>query len=173
MKKPSPISAPAGSDKSPVPIPGELCPDEMALLLQVNRRTITRWEKERIISKRGRNFPTVLTIQRVLNYFQNATDQKSRKLRIEADIKQIELDLLKRNLISLEEQEDWLRATIGLVIIDLLAIPSKSAKNFPELDAVIAQERLNEIVEAAVSNLFNRFTHTLKNVKEGKKVDSE
>lgn len=113
------------------------------------------------------------TIQRVLNYFQSATDQKSRKLRIESDIKQIELDLLKRNLISLEEQEDWLRATIGLVIIDLLAIPSKSAKNFPELDAVIAQERLNEIVEAAVSNLFNRFTHTLKNVKEGKKVDSE
>jgi len=57
MKKTSPILAPTGSDKSPAPIPGELCPDEMALLIQVNRRTITRWEKERIISKRGRNSP--------------------------------------------------------------------------------------------------------------------
>jgi transcriptional regulator with XRE-family HTH domain len=173
MKRPPPKTGPAGSNSAPLPIPGELCPEDMALLLKITRRTLTNWERDKIIEKRGRNFPTVETIQRVLNYFQSATDQKSRKLRIEADIKQIELDLLKRNLISLEEQEDWLRATIGLVIIDLLAIPSKSAKNFPELDAVIAQERLNEIVEAAVSNLFNRFTHTLKNVQEGKKVDSE
>lgn len=45
MKKTSPILAPTGSDKSPAPIPGELCPDEMALLIQVNWRTITRWEK--------------------------------------------------------------------------------------------------------------------------------
>ena len=79
MKKTSPILAPTGSDKSPAPIPGELCPDEMSLLIQVNRRTITRWEKERIISKRGRNFPTVLTIQSVLAYFQNSNDQKIRK----------------------------------------------------------------------------------------------
>jgi len=88
MKKTSPIIAQTGSDKSPAPIPGELCPDEMALLIQVNRRTITRWEKERIISKRGRNFPTVLTIQSVLVYFQNSNDQKIRKLRIENDSKQ-------------------------------------------------------------------------------------
>jgi len=32
MKKTSPIFAKTGSDKSPAPIPGELCPDEMALL---------------------------------------------------------------------------------------------------------------------------------------------
>lgn len=34
MKKTSPIIAQTGSDKSPAPIPGELCPDEMALLIQ-------------------------------------------------------------------------------------------------------------------------------------------
>lgn len=173
MKKPSPIAVPTGSDKSPAPIPGELCPDEMALLLQVNRRTITRWEKERIISKRGRNFPTVETIQKVLNYLQNSTDHKSRLLRIKADSAQIDLELKKRNLISMEEQEDWLRATIGLVVIDILALPSKYAKAFPEIDFIIAQERLNEIAESIVSNLSKRFTHTLKNVKEGKSIDSE
>ena len=173
MKKTSPIIAQTGSDKSPAPIPGELCPDKMALLIQVNRRTITRWEKERIISKRGRNFPTVLTIQSVLAYFQNSNDQKIRKLRIENDSKQIDLDLKRKNLISLEEQEDWLRATIGLMVIDILATPSKYAKAFPEIDSIIAQERLNEMAEEIVTNLSKRFTHILKNVKDRKAIESE
>lgn len=173
MKRPPPKTGPAGSNSAPLPIPGELCPDDMALLLKITRRTLTNWERDKIIEKRGRNFPTVETIQRVLNYFQSATDQKSRKLRIEADIKQIELDLLKRNLISLEEQEDWLRATIGLVVIEILAAPSKHAKKFPEIELVISQERLNDIAEEIVSNLSKRFTHTLKNVQEGKAIDSE
>jgi len=172
MKKPSPNTDPVGS-KTPTPIPSELCPEDMALLLNVNRRTISRWERDKIVEKRGRNFPTVATVQRVLNYYANLTDHKSRLLRIKADSAQIDLELKKRNLISMEEQEDWLRATIGLVVIDILALPSKYAKAFPEIDSIIAQERLNEIAESIVSNLSKRFTHTLKNVKEGKSIDSE
>lgn len=113
------------------------------------------------------------TVQAVLNYFQTSTDQKLRKLRIEADSKQIDLDLKRRNLISLEEQEDWLRATIGLVVIDILAAPSRYAKAFPEIDSIVAQERLNEMAEEIVSNLSKRFTHTLENIKDGKAIDSE
>ena len=174
MAKKSQTIAPVGSNSAaPAPIPGELCPDEIALLFNVNRRTITRWEKDRIISKRGRNFPTVETVQAVLNYFQTSTDQKLRKLRIEADSKQIDLDLKRRNLISLEEQEDWLRATIGLVVIDILAAPSRYAKAFPEIDSIVVQERLNEMAEEIVSNLSKRFTHTLENIKDGKAIDSE
>jgi len=173
MKRPSPITGPDGSKKAPAPIPGELCPDDMALLLKITRRTLTNWERDKIVEKRGRNFATVETVQRVLNYFANLTDHKSRILRIKADSAQIDLELKKRNLISMEEQEDWLRATIGLVVMDILALPSKYAKAFPEVDSIIAQERLNEIAEEIVLNLSKRFTHTLKNVKEGKSIDSE
>lgn len=114
-----------------------------------------------------------MTIQSVLVYFQNSNDQKIRKLRIENDSKQIDLDLKRKNLISLEEQEDWLRATIGLMVIDILATPSKYAKAFPEIDSIIAQERLNEMAEEIVTNLSKRFTHILKNVKDRKAIESE
>ena len=173
MKKPSPTTTGPVGSKTPAPIPSELCPEDMALLLKITRRTLTNWERDKIVEKRGRNFATVETVQRVLNYFANLTDHKSRLLRIKADSAQIDLELKKRNLISMEEQEDWLRATIGLVVIDILAAPSKYSKKFPEIDSIIAQERLNEIAEEIVSNLSKRFTHTLKNVKEGKAIDSE
>lgn len=173
MKKPSPTTTGPVGSKTPAPIPSELCPEDMALLLKITRRTLTNWEKNKIVEKHGRNFATVETVQRVLNYFANLTDHKSRLLRIKADSAQIDLELKKRNLISMEEQEDWLRATIGLVVIDILALPSKYAKAFPEVDSIIAQERLNEIAEAIVSNLSKRFTHTLENIKDGKAIDSE
>lgn len=173
MKKPSPTTTGPVGSKTPAPIPSELCPEDMALLLKITRRTLTNWERDKIVEKRGRNFATVETVQRVLNYFANLTDHKSRLLRIKADSAQIDLELKKRNLISMEEQEDWLRATIGLVVIDILALPSKYAKAFPEVDSIIAQERLNEIAEAIVSNLSKRFTHTLENIKDGKAIDSE
>lgn len=173
MKKPSPTTTGPVGSKTPAPIPSELCPEDMALLLKITRRTLTNWERDKIVEKRGKNFATVETVQRVLNYFANLTDHKSRLLRIKADSAQIDLELKKRNLISMEEQEDWLRATIGLVVIDILALPSKYAKAFPEVDSIIAQERLNEIAEAIVSNLSKRFTHTLENIKDGKAIDSE
>ena len=134
--------------------------DELMKLLRVSRQTITNWKDQGMpVYARGR-----WDVRRVLEWYvdrvtveqQQATQaeldleqERARKTKIEADQKQIELDVAQGKAIYIEDAVTRLSKVLVTVKNIVMNIPISFGKNLKEIKLTLQDEQreaLNEIL---------------------------
>lgn len=152
------------------PIPGELTTEELQWFYPVTARMLGKKIQKGIIQRLGNDkFPTAETLRALIEDLRGKSEAGERIKSAKAEMAEMELAEMKKDLISREEQEDWQRAVVGNIANELEGMPANGAKLFPEIDRDDAQERLSTLSDGMRENLFKLF----KNYAENPEIKEE
>lgn len=152
------------------PIPGELTTEELQWFYPVTARMLGKKIQKGIIQRLGNDkFPTAETLRALIEDLRGKSEAGERIKSAKAEMAEMELATMKKDLITREEQEDWQRAVVGNIANELEGMPAKGAKMFPEIDRDDAQERLSTLSDGMRETLYKLF----KNFAENPEIKEE
>ena len=145
----------------------------LAELAHLTRRSISSMTAKGIITAGKDNlYPTVQSIQQLIDFYRSdKANLKNEKLRLEAEMLQLQVDKEKGFLLPIDTVSEIIRVVVASYVTKLRELPTKIAKLVNPHDIDLAEEVLTEEAEKLIASMKKDMEKQLQ--RDIEKVDEE
>ncbi len=147
----------------------------LAELAHLTRRSISSMTAKGIITAGKDNlYPTVQSIQELIDFYRSDKDNlKNEKLRLEAELLQVQVDKEKEILLPVDAVYEIIRVVVAAYVTKLRELPTKIAKLVNPHDIELAEEVLTEETERIIASIKNDMEKQLRQESEQEEDETE